>query len=320
MNKKRTLKITKVLIELPTWLGDTVMTTPAIENIINHFEDIEITLIGSLVSIEALKNHPKVLKIIFLEKNYKSLYKIKTLDEFHYYFSFRESVRSKLLKVFVKARNKYQFNRNKYHNLHQVEKYSNFINESLNINSDAGNLNIYLSSSKKKKSSNVLGINPGATYGSAKRWYPEKYAKIAIELSKKFDIIIFGGIEEQDFASEIEEILIRNNINNYQNLAGKTSIDELINNISIPDILITGDSGPMHIAASLKIPTVTIFGPTNDAETAQWMNPKSIIVKKNLDCQPCMKKTCPLKHHHCMKLIDTQEVIDKTNLILSSDS
>ena len=64
MNKKRTLKITKVLIELPTWLGDTVMTTPAIENIINHFEDIEITLIGSLVSIEALKNHPKVLKII----------------------------------------------------------------------------------------------------------------------------------------------------------------------------------------------------------------------------------------------------------------
>lgn len=320
MNNKGIKKNTKVLIELPTWLGDSVMTTPAIENIVNYFKDIEITLIGSFVSIETLKNHPKVLKVIHLEKTYKSIYKIKTLDEFDFYLSFRSSLRSKLLKFFVKSRNKYQFNGKKYHNRHQVEKYSDFVNESLNIKLDAGNLIIHSIATNKNKSSNILGINPGATYGSAKRWYPEKYAEIAIELSKKFDIIIFGGIEEQDFASEIEEILIRNNINNYQNLAGKTSIGELINNISILDILITGDSGPMHIAASLKIPTVTIFGPTNDAETAQWMNPKSIIVKKNLDCQPCMKKTCPLKHHHCMKLIDSQEVIDKTNLILSSES
>ena len=316
MNKKSTLKTTKVLIELPTWLGDSIMTTPAIENIINHFEDIEITLFGSLVSIETLKNHPKVLKVILVEKNYKSIYKIKALDEFDYYFSFRDSVRSKLLKFLVKAGNKYQFNGKKYKNRHQVQNYSGFINDSLNINSDAGNLIIHTNSSEQKKSSKTLGINPGATYGSAKRWYPEKYAKIAIDLSDRFDIIIFGGIEEQDFASDIEKILKRNNIINYQNFAGKTSIDELIDKISNLDILITGDSGPMHVAASFMVPTVTIFGPTNDAETSQWMNPKSIIVKKNLDCQPCMKRTCPLKHHHCMKLIEAQEVIEKINLFL----
>ena len=144
------------------------------------------------------------------------------------------------------------------------------------------------------------------------------FSKIAIELSDKFDIIIFGGIDEQYFAKKIEKILIKKDIKNYRNLAGKTSITELINYISNLDIFITCDSGPMHLAASLNIPTIAIFGPTNDVETSQWMNPKSIVVKKNLDCQPCMKRTCPLKHHNCMKLIEPQEVIDSIPLVFPS--
>ena len=70
----------KVLIELPTWLGDTVMTTPAIENIVGYFSDIEITLLGSFISIEALKNHPKVVDSFVLDKSYLALY--KTLKNF----------------------------------------------------------------------------------------------------------------------------------------------------------------------------------------------------------------------------------------------
>mgnify|MGYP000896086495 CR=1 FL=1 len=65
----------------------------------------------------------------------------------------------------------------------------------------------------------------------------------------------------------------------------------------------------MHLAAAYQIPTVAIFGPTNDKETSQWMNEKSVIVKKNLECQPCMKRTCPLNHHNCMKQIDISEVL-----------
>jgi len=295
------------------------MATPAIENIINYYNDVEITFIGSIVSIEAIKNHPKVVEGIVLDKKYKSLYKIyNRLGVFDVYFTFRSSFRAKLLKFFVKAINKYQFNSDKYQNRHQVERYADFVNDSLNIDFPAGNLIIHTSTSKDKKSSKTLGINPGASYGIAKRWHPEKFAKIAIELSDKFDIIIFGGSNEQDFAKEIEKLLIKKDINNYRNLAGKTSIAELIKYISNLDILITGDSGPMHLAASQKIPTIAIFGPTNDVETSQWMNPKSIVVKKNLDCQPCMKRTCPLKHHNCMKLIEAQEVIDSIPLIFPS--
>ena len=93
-------------------------------------------------------------------------------------------------------------------------------------------------------------------------------------------------------------------------MSGKTSVSELINQISRLDLLITGDSGPMHLAASLQVPTVAIYGPTNDLETSQWKNQKSIIVKRNLDCQPCMKRTCPLKHHNCMKLIEAGDVLN----------
>jgi heptosyltransferase-2 len=300
----------KILIELPTWLGDAVMTTPAIENLANFYNDVEITFIGSFVSIEALKNHPKVIKTSVLDKKYTSLYKIsRDLGNFDAYFSFRSSARSKFLKFLISAKKKYQFDKNKYQNRHQVEKYNDFVNDSLLIDSTAGKLQIYgynIAKSKKK----ILGINPGASYGSAKRWYPQEFAKVASELSSEYDIVIFGGPSETDIAGDIEQALINSDIRNYKNLAGNTTITELLDQISHLNFFITGDSGPMHVAAAFQVPTIAIFGPTKDKETSQWMNKKSIIVKKNLDCQPCMERTCPLQHHNCMNLIKAVDVLE----------
>jgi len=305
----------KILIELPTWLGDAVMATPAIENIVNFYNDVEITLIGSFVSIEALKKHPKVIKTLVLDKKYTSLYKIsRDLGNFDAFFSFRSSFRTKFLKFLILAKTKYQFDKNKYQNRHQVEKYNDFINDSLLIDSAAGKLQIYgynIVKSKKK----ILGINPGASYGSAKRWYPQEFAKVASELSSQYDIVIFGGPGEKDIAMDIEKLLSEKGIDNYQNLAGKTTIPELIDRILGIDLFVTGDSGPMHIAAAFQIPTVAIFGPTKDDETSQWMNAKSEIVKSNLECQPCMQRTCPLGHHNCMKLISADQVISSIELL-----
>ena len=301
----------KILIELPTWLGDCVMATPAIENIVNFDNDVQITFIGSFVAVEVMKNHPKVVKTVVLDKKYRVLYKIaRNLGEFDYFFSFRSSLRTKFLKFLISADSKYQFDKNKYTNCHQVKKYNNFINDSLNINSNPRKLKLY----KHNQSSDVaqkpiLGINPGASYGSAKRWYPKEFAKVASELSSQYDIVIFGGPSEKDIAMDIEKSLIEKDINNYQNLVANTTIPELIDHISKLDLFITGDSGPMHVAAAFQVPTVAIFGPTKDDETSQWMNDKSIIVKQNLDCQPCMKRTCPLQHHNCMNLIKATDVL-----------
>jgi len=302
----------KILIELPSWLGDAVMATPAIENIVNYYNQTEITLVGSFISIEVLKNHPNIVKSEVLNKKYKSLYKIsKNLGKFDAFFSFRSSFRSRIFKLFITSDYKYQFEKNKYQNCHQVEKYNSFINDCLNTDFKAGKLSINPNlKSSFTNSAPVIGINPGASYGEAKRWYPEEFAKVAAELSNKYDILIFGGPNEKKIAEDIEKLLIEKGVSNYQNIAGKTSISELVSQISSLDLFLTGDSGPMHIAAGFQVPTVAIFGPTRDKETSQWMNQKSIIVKKTLDCQPCMKRTCPLKHHNCMKLIKAREVLN----------
>ena len=69
----------------------------------------------------------------------------------------------------------------------------------------------------------------------------------------------------------------------------------------------------MHIASAFQIPTIAIFGPTDHLVTSQWMNNKSLIVKKDLNCQPCHKRSCPLKHNNCMKLINSSDVLSKVN-------
>jgi heptosyltransferase II len=307
----------KILIELPTWIGDTVMVTPSIENIIAYYGNPEITIIGSIASIEILKNHPQIVKAEVLKKDYLSLLKFaRILGQFDVYFSFRDSFRSKILKLFLSSKNKYQYKRTHYQNFHQVLRYNHFISNSLNNNFIAGELVLYQNSApSKNKSSQILGVNPGASYGSSKRWYPKEFAELAYRLSNEYDILIFGGADERDIANDIERYLIEYGVINYENLAGKTTVGDLIKKISNLDLFITGDSGPMHIAAAFKVPTIAIFGPTNENETSQWMNPNSALIKHNLLCQPCMKRTCPLRHHNCMKLIKAIDVIKEVKLI-----
>ena len=308
----------KVLIEVPTWLGDCVMTTPAIENIVNLHPDADITIFGSAVSTRVFEHHPNVQRIVIDDSRKHRprifhLYKqARQLGRFDCAISFRRTVASKLFIWFCKATLKGNYRRYTKQAIHQVIRYNDFVNKVFRVTTSASQLIIYKNPKPiktHKSDKKLLGINPGASYGSAKRWYPEEFAKVASELSKQYDIVIFGGPGEKDIALDIEKSLSEKGVDNYQNLAGQTSISELIEHIASLDLFITGDSGPMHVAAAFQIPTVAIFGPTKDDETSQWMNKKSIIVKKDLDCQPCMQRTCPLHHHNCMNLIKAADVL-----------
>jgi heptosyltransferase II len=307
----------KLLIELPTWLGDTVMASPAIEILVKHYDNPHITIIGTPISLAVYKFHPSVDESIVLKKRYLDIFKsIKNLGEFDAFFSFRRSLRSKFIKFFVKSDIKHQLNSRANRDNHLVITYSDFIGSKLKIETQPSRLCVYentsLFSKKNLFVSNklLLGLNPGALYGSAKQWYPSGFASVAVQLASQYDIVIFGSQNEVNIANEIEFILKENNILNYKNLAGKTDISTLMSFISSLDLFITGDSGPMHLAAAFQVPTVAIFGPTKDIETSQWMNEKSVIVKKNLKCQPCMKRTCPLNHHKCMKQIEASDVLE----------
>jgi len=289
------------------------MATPAIENLLQIYPDAEITIFGSFVSTEIFKSNPKVKRVILdttkKEKNrIFALWKIaREIGEFDLAISFRSHFSTRVLLLFLKAKKKAFFKKKEFKNLHQVQKYSSFINKILDKDLFPKDLKLYFEPFKFQRK--TLGINPGATYGDAKRWYPKEFAKVALFFKDDFDIVIFGGPNEIKIATEIENLIKKDEKARVFNLAGKTSISQLASKIAGLDLFITNDSGPMHIATAYKIPTVAIFGPTNSKETSPWKNPKSIIVKKNLACAPCMKRTCPLKTHECMKNISADEVI-----------
>ncbi len=302
-----------ILIETPTWLGDSVMTTPAIENIVEKYPEAKITLFGSYISIETLKLHPNVIKSVVDESKkrgnrFLNLKRIaKNLGSFDIAISFRSSIATKFFFFFIDAKEKYIFKREGKTPIHQVIRYNQFVNRAFKMDSIPKTLKLY--HEKVEFFKPTFGINPGASYGNAKRWYPREFAKVAIRLADTYHIIIFGSPNEVDIAEDIERELISAGIENYTNMAGKTTIKELIEHIAGLKLFITNDSGPMHIAAAYQIPTISIFGPTSPDETNQWRNPKSIIIKKDLDCMPCMKRTCPLKHHNCMKQITYSDVM-----------
>jgi len=314
----------KILIVLPNWLGDAVMTTPAIELIAQHYPSAKFTFVGSYVSIEALKYHPQCEKAIVdrtkeATNRFIATYKFaKELGQFNFAITFRNQFYSSLLLKFTDT--VISLAKLSWHSgfllshtpkisskQHLVKQYVELamINEN-NFTQDIPNLSLHIKATQFHKP--MLGINAGATYGSAKRWYPEKFAGVASLYSDKFDIIIFGGPSEVDMAQEIEENLKMQGISNYINLAGKTTIMELCSKIGGCSLFITNDSGPMHIAAAYQVPTVSIFGPTKDKETSQWNNAKSKVVKHDISCAPCMKRECPLGHHKCMKNITIDDV------------
>ncbi|WP_151900764.1 lipopolysaccharide heptosyltransferase II [Sulfurimonas hydrogeniphila] len=316
----------KILIILPNWLGDAIMATPAIELLALKYPNAQFTFVGSYVSIEALKHHPLCERAIVDETKKASsrlvaTYRLaKELGTFHLAVSFRDQIHSTLLLRFTNtviccARASWHSRLLLSHtpkirtNQHLVEQYTQIAMVNVDdFTQEIPPLKLYIKAKSFEKP--TLGINAGATYGSAKRWYPERFAKVAAYFSKQYDIIIFGGPNEVEMAQEIEDNLKALHVNNYINLAGKTNIEELCANIGGCSLFITNDSGPMHVAAAYQVPTVAIFGPTRYKETSQWKNEKSIIVRHELDCSPCMKRECPLKHHDCMKGITASEVIE----------
>jgi len=312
----------KIFIEIPTWLGDAVMTTPAIQNIVATYPDCKLTIFGSFVSSKLFLHHPNVEEIIVDDSKkqgnrYLNLYRLaKSAGEVDIAISFRKNFTTKFLLYFVDAKQKYRYHRlNSTLDTHQVIRYNDFINKSLDIKTTPDKLKIYQESiDTNKKERLVFGINPGATYGSAKRWYPKEFAKVAIVLAQDYDIKIFGGPGETNIALDIENELKNAGVKNYENLAGKTSVEELISQISQLDMFITNDSGPMHLAAAFQIPTIAIFGPTRHIETHQWQNNNEMLLRRDMPCAPCMKRVCPLKHHECMKLITAKDVLKKLEI------
>ncbi len=301
-----------ILIEIPAWLGDCVMATAAIESLLAAHPDAQVTAVGAPASCQLFAEHPRVGRVVADTTKENTLRLLgmwrlgRELGRHDLALSFRSHLYSRLLLGLTGSPRRHVYRREGLQG-HQVEKYQIFVNKVAGVDEAPGDLRICFAPARYERP--TLGINPGATYGSAKRWYPDRFAEVSSALSRSYDIVIFGGPTERGIADDIEAHIRGMGVGNVANLAGKTSIKELCERIGGLDLFITGDSGPMHIAAAYKVPTVAIFGPTRHEVTSPWNNERSIIVRHDLECAPCMERECPLGHHDCMKLIASGEVL-----------
>ncbi len=160
-----------------------------------------------------------------------------------------------------------------------------------------------------------VGIAPGATYGPAKRWPVERFTSVATALHRQYResvFILFGS--EQD--REVTDVIAAAIPDRLLNLAGRTSVREVMALIARCHVFLTNDSGLMHIAGALNVPTVAIFGSTNPATTSP-PGRMNVIIRKPVDCSPCLKTVCP-KDFRCMNLIGVEEVTAVINRIVAA--
>jgi heptosyltransferase-2 len=152
----------------------------------------------------------------------------------------------------------------------------------------------------------VIGVSPGAAYGSAKRWLPERFAEAATRLAKELDasVAIFGSDAEREVCAEVA-----GRVNApMKNFAGETTLAEFIELAAACRVYLTNDSGPMHIASALGVPTVAVFGATNDLTTGPT-GPLARVVRQAVECSPCMKRECPIDHR-CMTRVEAAQVAE----------
>ena len=346
----------KILIRGVNWIGDAVLTIPAIHSIRRSFPDAHISLLVKPWVSEVFKESPDIDEIILYEKTYNGIrgklklakrlrrekYDVAILLQNAFdaalitwragipeRIGYKRDGRSFLLTKAVPVQ-KDVLNR------HQVYYYQNLL-RSADIDTAETQPYMWLTDNERRWARNLLsssfsnpkatliGINPGATYGSAKRWLPERFADLVIRIINELKgrVILFGGPSEVEIANEIireiNRLKIKLRIEQYGSrllvMSGKTTLRELGALISECDVFITNDSGPMHMASALHVPTVAIFGSTNWEATGPF-GPGHRVITKKIHCSPCMERTCPEGHLKCMSEITVHDVFSAVKEIL----
>ena len=157
----------------------------------------------------------------------------------------------------------------------------------------------------------VIGVSPGAAYGTAKRWLPERFAEAAASLDGT--AALFGSQNERALCEQIATLL-RESGKAVHNFAGQTTLGQFIELAAACRVYLTNDSGGMHIASALGVPTVAVFGATDPIATGPT-GPLARIVREPVECSPCLLRECPIDHR-CMTRIPAEKVAQAARELL----
>jgi heptosyltransferase-2 len=152
----------------------------------------------------------------------------------------------------------------------------------------------------------VIGVSPGAAYGSAKRWLPERFAEAANRIAGELgaSVAIFGSKDERELCDAVAGAIHTK----VKNFAGETSLAEFIDMAAACRVYLTNDSGAMHIASALGVPTVAVFGATDDVATGPT-GPLARVIREAVECSPCLLRECPIDHR-CMSRVSASRVAE----------
>jgi heptosyltransferase-2 len=160
----------------------------------------------------------------------------------------------------------------------------------------------------------IVGLNPGAAFGSAKRWMPERYIELGRRLrdERGAAIVLFGSAAERDLAAMIASRIGAGTIST----AGETTLGGFLELAAGCDLFVTNDTGTMHVAAAAGVAVLAVFGSTDERATAP-LGPRVRLLKHAVSCSPCLLRHCPVDHR-CMRVISVNEVFEASCQILDA--
>lgn len=326
-----------ILVRMPNWLGDLVMATPILADLKERWPDAKITAMCQNNVGGLLTHDPHVDELFVFRKPsgwlhrqaYRNILQPLRHGEYDLGLLLTNSFSSAWLFWRGQVKNRIGFAGNcrsfllnkavacpkEKEAMHQVLLYKQLLIP-MGITPSDTPPKLYVSEQETTAAKDLLkksgyqegqaliGINPGAAFGSAKCWLPERFREVTLRLLEdpSVYIVYFGDTAGAPLVNAIcaglppERVL---------NLAGKTNLRELIALIKECKVLLTNDSGPMHIGSALETPLLALFGSTSAVKTGPYNGGK--IIHKNVACSPCYLRTCPIDFR-CMKQISVEEV------------
>ncbi len=329
-------EIKRVLVRAPNWIGDSVMCLPALESLKTLFPSSEITVLTKARSVPVFQNNPFIRDVVEYDdkKRHRGVggrlrlagelkgrgFDLAVLFQNAFdaaFISFAAGIperagyardlRSGLLTRAIRATKEIK-------EKHQVFYYLNIV-ENLGGRAATHVPRIYLGADESAWADEFMGKNglagarligaaPGASYGPAKRWSPDNFARVLNMLSERFGCIpvIFGGTDDMDVCAEVAGKIDGRHVN----AAGATTLRQSMAVLARLKVFITNDSGPMHISSALDVPTIAIFGSTDPALTGPLSRNSRVLIKKT-ECSPCFERTCRYGHYKCLSTISPDE-------------
>lgn len=333
------------MIRGTNWIGDVVMTLPAITAVREAYPEARISILVKPWVADLLRISPDVDEVIVYERPgvheglgglFRLVRELKT-KKFDMAILLQNAIEAAIIAWLARIPVRAGYNTDgrgiflthsairskEILRVHQVEYYLGML-KALGLGAGRKDVRLLIGEEEKAFSDRILkergiaeaslliGLAPGATYGPAKRWYPERFASVADRLIERFSarVLLFGSAGDHEVARSIQG-KARNAL---VDLTGETTLREAISLIARCRLFVSNDSGLMHVAGALGTPTVAIFGSTNPLTTSP-VGQKSIVITKNVDCSPCLKETCPTDFI-CMDLITTDEVYNTAVALL----